>query len=90
MNPDRRVSEKITATARDLQPALLGPGTDDPAEKRRRSARITRQLRMRRAHGLIHKVPHTHRYMVSGKGRQVIAALHAAREADIQKLTQAA
>jgi hypothetical protein len=75
---------------RDLQSALLGPGTDDPIEKRRRSARITRQFRMLRAHGLIHKVPHTHRYLVSEKGRQVIAALHAAREADIQKLTQAA
>ena len=75
---------------RDLQSALLGPPSDDPAQKRRRSARITRQIRMLRAHGLIGKVPHTHRYLVSDKGRQVIAALHAAREADIQKLAQAA
>ena len=45
---------------------------------------------MLRAHGLIRKVPHTHRYMVSSKGRQVIAALQAAREADIEKLSKAA
>jgi hypothetical protein len=76
---------------RDLQSLLLGASSnDEPAEKRRRSGQITRKLRMLRAHGLIHKVPHTHRYLVSDKGRQVIAALHAAREADIQKLSNAA
>lgn len=75
---------------RDLAGLLLGPGSDDPVEKRRRGGQITRKLRMLRAHGLIHKVPHTHRYLVSEKGRQVIAALHAAREADIEKLIKAA
>jgi hypothetical protein len=75
---------------RDLQRLLFAAPASDDAEQRRRSGQITRQLRMLRAHGLIHKVPHTHRYVVSDKGRQVIAALHAAREADIEKLTQAA
>jgi len=75
---------------RDLQAALFGPATDDPAAKRRRSGQVTRKLRLLRAHGLIHKVPHTHRYRVSPQGRQVIAALHAAKEADIHKLTKAA
>ena len=45
---------------------------------------------MLRAHGLIHKLSHTHRYTVSEKGRKVITALHAAREADIEKLSNAA
>jgi hypothetical protein len=45
---------------------------------------------MLRAHGLIRKVPHTHRYQVNSKGRQVIAALNAAREADVEKLAKAA
>jgi len=75
---------------RDLQSLLLGPCNDDPVQKRRRSGQITRKLRMLRAHGLIHKIPHTHRYLVSEKGRQLIAALHAAREADIDQLTKAA
>jgi hypothetical protein len=74
---------------RDLQGLLFG-AIDDESEKRRRGGRVTRMLRMLRAHGLIHKVPHTHRYLVSEKGRKVIAALHAAREADIDKLTRAA
>jgi hypothetical protein len=75
---------------RDVQGARFGPAAGDAAEARRRSGQVTRKLRLLRAHGLIHKVPHTHRYLVSDKGRQLIAALHAAREADIQKLTHAA
>jgi hypothetical protein len=75
---------------RDVQMALFGEPASDEAAKRKRSGQVTRQLRLLRAHGLIHKVPHTHRYLVSTKGRQVIAALHAAREADIHKLTKAA
>lgn len=75
---------------RDLQGLLFAQTTQDPKEQRRRSGQVTRKLRMLRAHGLAHKVPHTHRYQVSDKGRQLIAALHAAREADTRKLANAA
>jgi hypothetical protein len=75
---------------RDVQGLLFARATDDPKEQRRRSGQVTRKLRMLRAHGLVRKVPRTHRYMVSDKGRKVIAALHAAREADIEKLSKAA
>jgi DNA-binding HxlR family transcriptional regulator len=61
-----------------------------PAERRRRSGQVTRRLRMLRAHGLIKKVPHTHRYLVTEQGRQVVTALMAAREADAAKLAKAA
>ena len=74
---------------RDLQSLLYQPG-DDPAERRRRSGQVTRKLRLLRAHGLIHKVSHTHRYLLSDKGRELVSALHAAREADIDKLLRAA
>lgn len=75
---------------RDVQRAWFPEATTQPAESRRRSGQITRKLRMLRAHGLIQKLPHTHRYLVSEKGRQVIAALMAARNADITQLTNAA
>src|SRR5881394_445527 len=75
---------------RDLQRLLFASPAADAAEQRRRSGQITRKLRMLRAHGLIQKVPHTHRYLVSEKGRAVIAAIAAAREADIEKLAKAA
>jgi len=75
---------------RDVQGAWFGQVSRDAAESRRRSGQMTRKLRMLRAHGLIHKLPHTHRYVVSDKGRQVIAAIQAARNADITQLTKAA
>jgi len=75
---------------RDLQAKLFNTPANDEKEQRRRSGQITRKLRMLRAHGLIQKVPHTHRYLVSDKGRQLITALQAAAEADIDKLTKAA
>jgi hypothetical protein len=43
-----------------------------------------------RAHGLIRKVSHTHRYLVSPKGRTVITALLSARQADTAQLIGAA
>lgn len=75
---------------RDLQGLLFAGAAKDAKEARRRSGQMTRKLRMLRAHGLLKKVPHTHRYMVSDRGRQLITALHAAREADTTKLTAAA
>jgi hypothetical protein len=51
---------------------------------------VTRQVRLLRAHGLIHKVPKSHRCQVSAAGRTAIAALLAARQADTAKLTAAA
>jgi hypothetical protein len=75
---------------RDLQKVLFAGEAKDAAERRRRSGKVSRILRLLRAHGLIQKVPHTHRYLLTDKGRQVIAALHAIREANIHKLTKAA
>jgi hypothetical protein len=75
---------------RDLRRLLYAGEADTPAEERRRSAAVTRKLRLLRAHGLIQKIPKSHRYQVSPKGRTAISALLAARQADTAKLTQAA
>jgi hypothetical protein len=75
---------------RDLRPLLYGPDPPDAAAKRRRSAAVTRKLRLLRAHGLIHKVAKTHRYLVSEAGRRIITALLAARNAHADQLTQCA
>ena len=74
---------------RDLQHLLYpGPPRDKKAA-RRRSASVGRKLRLLRAHGLIRKLPHTHRYLVTESGRAVLTALVAAQHADTQKLTLA-
>jgi hypothetical protein len=75
---------------RDLVQALYTKPTEDPLEKRRRSARVTRLLRLVRAHGLLQKVPRTHRYQVSVEARTKILALLAARNANPDELTKAA
>jgi hypothetical protein len=75
---------------RDLRRLLYGEQASSPEHQRRRSAAVTRQLRLLRAHGLIHKVPNTHRYMVSKSGRCAITALLAARNANADTLTQLA
>jgi hypothetical protein len=72
---------------RDLAQMLYTEPTDDPGQKRRRSARITRLLRLLRAHGLLQKVPRTHRYQVSVEARTKILALLAVRNANPDELT---
>ena len=74
---------------RDLR-ALLHPGQATAEEQRRRAARMTRQLALLRAHGLIRKVSGTHRWLMTTKGRRLITALLAARQADVDQLTQLA
>ena len=74
---------------RDLQ-ALLYPGPATHSRTaHRRSAAIGRKLRLLRAHGLIRKVPHTHRYLVTERGRKTLTALVAAQHASTEKLTLA-
>lgn len=73
-------------TNRDVVAGLYPKPTSDAAEQKRRSSRVTRLLRLLRAHGLLHKVPKSHRYRVSDKGRTVITAVLAARNASTEKL----
>jgi hypothetical protein len=76
---------------RDLR-ALLFPGAAEATDKeaKRQAAKVTRLLSLLRAHGLITKVPKTHRYQVSATGRLKVAALLAARDANTDKLLKAA
>jgi hypothetical protein len=64
---------------RDLQALICPPAPADPPlslqERRRRSAAVSRKLRLLRAHGLIQKVPKTHRYQLTSHGRLAITAI---------------
>lgn len=74
---------------RDLRPLLFGDA-QSPTETRRQMAKVTRLVRLLRAHGLVHKVPKTHRYTVSPQGRERITALLAARAANTEQLMKMA
>ena len=75
---------------RDLRRLLYGDKAAAASEQQRQSAAVTRPLRLLRAHGLIPKVPKTHRYVVSQSGRLAITALLTARNARVEKLTRCA
>jgi hypothetical protein len=75
---------------RQLRTLLFGDGRVSPEETRRQSAKVTRQLRMLRAHGLILKIPHTQRYQLTARGQKILAALQAARQANAEQLAKLA
>jgi hypothetical protein len=71
---------------RDVRVHLYGVASDKRQERKEMAA-VGRKLRLLRGHGLIAKVSKTHRYMVTEKGRRIITALLAARQASTEKLT---
>jgi len=72
---------------RDLVAALYAEEAKDQKERRRRSAQVTRLLRLLRAHGLLEKIPRTHRYQIPAEARTKIHALLAVRNANPDELT---
>lgn len=74
---------------RDLR-RLLYPRQGTAEEERKRSAAVTRKLALLRGHGLLRKVSGTHRYQLTERGRRIVTALLAARQADVDQLTQMA
>jgi hypothetical protein len=75
---------------RDLRRIIYGEAPADEKARRRQSDRVGRLLALLRAHGLIKKVPKTHRYQVTTTGQTKLAAISAARKASVEKLTAAA
>ena len=73
---------------RDLQALLNRTEAEAPTERRRRSAAISRKLRLLRAHGLIQKVPRTHRYHVTDAGRVILVAVLTTARTSVNQLNQ--
>ena len=73
---------------RDLV-GVLFPGSQSVEEKRRNADRITRKLRLLRAHGIIRKVSKTHRYVFTKKGRQIATAILEYRNVTMKQLMAA-
>jgi hypothetical protein len=72
--------------------AILYPQAEsaDATTQKRLSAKVTRLLRLLRAHGLITKVAKTHRYQVTEKGRLNFSVILAARASNTKIFLQAA
>ena len=71
----------------DLQAIFFPTPATSPRERRRRSAAISRKLRLLRPDGLISKVSRTHRYELTQRGRTAIVAILTALSSTIRQLT---
>jgi len=75
---------------RDLLPRLFPKVHPITEEKRHASARVTRKIRLLRAHGIIRKVAHTHRYVLTKKGQTINSAILKYQNMTLQQLEKAA
>jgi len=75
---------------RDLRSLLFDHAADSNEEKRQRSARVSRLLRMLRAHHLVQKVPHTHRYVLTSRGRDIVSAVVTSQQITLEQLNKLA
>jgi hypothetical protein len=73
---------------RNLQVLLYGAEAESPTERRRRSSAVSRKLRLLRAHGLVRKVPRTHRYQVTDVGRAILVAVLTTARTSVNQLNQ--
>lgn len=74
----------------DLQRLLFSQPAASLKEKRRRSAWVSRRLRLLRAHHLIQKVPHENRYHLTEFGRTATTAILGARQTTLSHLNSKA
>jgi len=75
---------------RDLRPLLFAERSASHHQQRRHAAAVTRKLALLRAHGLIRKVPATHRYLLTQDGRTIVTALISAANANTDSLAKLA
>jgi len=76
-------------TNKHLQAVLRGTAWANDLEGRKLAARISRQLRLLREHGIIKKLPKQHKYMLTAKGRLLTTSLNqflGAKVSDLSKL----
>ena len=75
---------------RDLRRQLHGPDSSDGITTKRRSAQVTRQIRLLRAHGLIRKISGSHRYQLTNRGRQITSTLLGLSDASLHRVNKLA
>ena len=74
----------------DVRKAWFPHPDSNAAERRRRSAQVSRKLRLLRAHGILHKIAGRNLYQVSDAGRVILTTFLLAREATANQLMKKA
>ena len=73
---------------RDLRELLFATPIDEK-NRHRQAGKVSRLLSLLKAHGLIKKIPHTQRYLLTSEGTKHIPSLLALRDTSLQRLTAA-
>ena len=76
--------------SRDIAGSLGVPVPEEVEPRKKFMAKLSRHLRLLRAHGVIQKIEGTHRYRVTQAGRTLITAVTASLAASITKLRHCA
>lgn len=71
---------------RELQAILYDQPAESETEKRARSAAVSRKIRMLRAHGILHKVPKTHRYQIASDARTILVGILTSAKTSLQQI----
>jgi len=74
----------------ELRQVLGGAARGDARETQRQRGRMSRQLALLRAHGIIKRVSGTRRWILTRKGRQIVTLTAAANHASAKELMQRA
>jgi len=72
--------------AHDLRAVLSPQEPTDATAQKRLTGRVSRLLRLYRAHGLIAKITHTRRYRITPKGHQIMSTAIRCRTANLSQL----
>ncbi|MHC5081066.1 MAG: hypothetical protein ACYTHN_18810 [Planctomycetota bacterium] len=75
---------------KDLRPLLFDPRPSGPVEARRFSRRVTRVIRLLRAHRLVRKIPRSHRYKTTPRAHEIASLLLATRELTSEQINHLA
>lgn len=74
---------------RDLRDQLFS-FTEDKQEEKKQSAKVSRFLRIMRAHGIIKKFPKSHRYQLTAKGQKLLGMINGISRHTVESLTKMA
>jgi len=74
----------------DVRDHLFSSPAANSTEAKRRSALVSRKLRLLRAHGILHKIKGRNLYQVSDAGRTILTTFLIARQATAKQLMKKA
>ncbi len=75
---------------RDIRRHIFPKASRNKKDAKTQAGQVTYRLRLLRSHGLIKKVPRTHRYVLTAKGRLIVSSLAAIKNVGIQRIMELA